>query len=280
MTKTTHTHRGTCQACGSVQAVDNVSSLVAKHGYQVVGYFRGVCQGAGKKPAEHDVTLTRTVIAFCEETARSHDAAVACLKDGSSVPNTFERWNPTKKVEHTTKAGHSYTVTGCNDVLPIAHATPAERAKAIALAIHDEEMHASGLRSHADGLTRYVLVRFGQPLYVAAELDAPKVKEAAPTVDVKTATVTGTYKTKAARKDALDRLSRQYDKARKVLQDAYLNGNRDAAGAMDLYYAAYQLNQWRPKHSAAARTLYPSLESTVAEIETLVKAREAVKAAP
>jgi hypothetical protein len=280
MTKTTHTHRGTCQACGSVQAVDNVSGLLAKHGYQVIGYFSGTCQGSDRKPAEHDVAYTRTVIAFCTETAASHDAAVACLKDGSSVPKTFERWNPTKKVVHTPKHGAPYTVTGGNDKLPIAQATPAERTKAIALAIHNEELQASGLRSHADGLTRYVLVRFGSPLYVAAELDAPKVKPAAPTVDVATATVTGTYKTKAARKEALDRLSRQYDKARKVLQDAYLNGNRNAEGALDLYYAAYELHQWRPKHSAAARTLYPSLASTVAEIEALVKAREAVKAAP
>ncbi len=281
MTKTTHTHRGTCQACGSVQAVDNVSGLLAKHGYTVNwGYFNGTCQGSGRKPAEHDVTLTHTVIAFCTETAASHDDSIAALKDGTTVPSTFLRWNPTKKVEHKSRGGGTYTVTGCNDELPIARATAEERAKAIALAIHEHEMHASGLRSHADGLTRYVLVRLGQPLYVAAELDAPKVKEAAPTVDVATATVTGTYKTKAARKEALDRLSRQYDKARKVLQDSYLNGNRNAEGALDLYYAAHQLNQWRPKHSAVARKLYPALAATVAEIEALVKAREAVKAAP
>lgn len=59
MTKTTHTHRGTCQACGAVQASANSNSLIAKHGYTVQGhYFNGTCQGSDKRPAEHDVTHT------------------------------------------------------------------------------------------------------------------------------------------------------------------------------------------------------------------------------
>jgi hypothetical protein len=280
MTKTTHTHRGTCQACGSVQAVDNVTGLVAKHGYQVIGYFSGICQGAGQKPAEHDVTYTHKVIAFCTEQAAKHDAAVACLTDGSSVPSTFLRYNPTKVETHERKDGSTFTTTGGDDILPIAKATEEERAKAIQLAIHNEQLQASGLRSHAHGLTVNVLVRLGQPLYVAAELDAPKVKPAAPVVDVKAAKVTGTFTTKAARKDALDRLNRQYGKLRGQIHDAYLRGNRSAEGAMDLYYAANELHQWRPKHSAAARALYPALAAVVDDVDALVKAREAVKAAP
>jgi len=280
MTKTTHTHRGTCQACGSIQAVDNGSGLVAKHGYQVIGYFSGVCQGAGRKPAERDVTYTRTVIDFCTTQAFEHDNRAGLLKTGTTVPSTFERWNATKVVTHTPKHGKPYNTTGGYDTLPIAKATNEERAHAVKIAIHNEELQASGLRSHAESLTRHVLVRFGEPLYVAAELDAPKPKEAAPTVDVATATVTGTYKTKAARKEALDKLNRQYEKARRVLQDAYLNGPRNNTSMTELYYAAQQLSQWRPRHSEAARKFYPALESTVAEIEALVKAREAVKAAP
>jgi hypothetical protein len=282
MTKTTHTHRGTCQACGSIQASANSNSLIAKHGYTVNwGYFNGTCQGSDKRPAEHDVTLTKTVIQFCTETAADHDASIAALKDGSSVPATFERWNPTKKVEHKTRGGGSYTVTGGNDVLPIAKATPAERAKAIALAIHEHEMHASGLRSHADMLTRFVLVRFGQPLFAVADM-VPVAKPAAPTVDVKAAKVVGTFATKAARKDALDKLSRQYDKARDVIQKTYLALPHDqrTEAKTEVYYGPYQLNHWRPKHSAAALKEFPELAATVKTIEELVAAREAVKAAP
>lgn len=284
MTKTTHTHRGTCQACGRVHAVDNVSGLVAKHGYTVdYGYFNGVCTGGeGFKPAEHDVKLTNRVIESCAIRAAERDSWIAELKDGRTIPATFERWNPMKKVEHTAKGGHTYTVTGCNDVLPIAKATKEERAKAIALAIHNHEMHASGLRAHAHRLTVNVLVRLGKPLYVAAELDAPKVKEAAPVVDVATATVTGTYKTKAARKEALDKLNRAFEKARNELQNLYLtlsHAERTEAKT-EVYYGPMQLNHWRPKHSMQALNEFPGAASIVERIEALIKAREAVKAAP
>jgi hypothetical protein len=283
MTKTTHTHRGTCQACGHVQAVDNASQLVAKHGYTVDwGYFNGTCQGSGKAPAEHDVSLTNTVIRFCTEAAASHDDSITDLKNGTTVPATFERWNPTKIVTRKSRfGGGTYTTTGDNDVLPIVYATPAERARAIAIAIHDHEMHASGLRSHAQGLTQFVLPRHGQPLFAVADM-VPAVKPAAPVVDVKAGKVEGAFATKAARKEALDKLSRAYDKCRNVIQGAYLalpHAERTEAKT-EVYYGPYQLNHWRAKHSAAVLNEFPSLASTVAEIEALVKAREAVKAAP
>lgn len=280
MTKTTHTHRGTCQACGHVQASANANALIAKHGYTVDwGYFNGTCQGSDKAPAEHDVTLTRNVIAFCTETAADHDEEIADLKSGKTVPSTFARYNPNKVVEHKTRRGDTYTTKGGDDMLPIAQARPDERTKAIALAIHEHEMHASGLRSHADILTKFVLVRLGQPLYLAADLDAPKPKAVAPVVDVANAKVVGEFKTKAARKDALDKLNRQFEKLRERVSDAYLAGDRGERGRT-LYYAAHGLSQWRPHHSAAVLELYPALASTVAEIEALVAAREAVKAAP
>lgn len=283
MTKTTHTHRGTCQACGSVQASDNGNSLIAKHGYDVAhGYFNGTCQGSDKKPAEHDVTYTHSVIKFCTETAAGHDDAVTDLKNGTTVPATFERYNANKVVVRKSRGGHTYETKGGNDTLPIAQASQGERAKAIAIAIHEHEMHASGLRSHASGLTQYVLPRKGQPLYVAAELDAPKPKAAAPTVDVQAGKVVGAFATKAARKDAMDKLSRAYDKARNTIQTAYLalpHAERTEAKT-EVYYGPYQLNHWRPKHSMLVLNEFPSLASVVADIEALVKAREAVKNAP
>lgn len=284
MTKTTHTHRGTCQACGHIQAVDNASQLIAKHGYTVDwGYFNGTCRGSGKRPAEQDITLTMSVIRFCNETAADHDGNVIALQDGTLVPKTFERYNPTKIVTHKSQhGGREYTTTGGNDTLPIALASQGERAKAIALAIHEHEMHASGLRSHAVNLTRFVLVRLGKPLYLASDLDKPVVKAPPPVVDVARAEVVGTFKTKAARKEALDKLSRAYDKCRDKLQNTYLalcEAERTQAKT-DVYYGPYQLNHWRPKHSAAVLKEFPALASTVAEIEALVKARDAVKAAP
>lgn len=228
-------------------------------------------------------THTHSVIRFCTETAADHDDSITDLKTGKTVPSTFERYNPTKVVTHKSRhGGREYATTGGNDTLSIALATPAERAKAIALAIHEHEMRASGLRSHADMLTRFVLVRLGKPLYAVADLNVKAEKPAAPVVDVKAGKVEGAFATKAARKEALDKLSRAYDKCRDVIQNAYLaipNDKRTEAQT-EVYYGPYQLNHWRAKHSAAVLNEFPSLASTVAEIEALVKAREAVKAAP
>lgn len=44
----THTHRGHCQVCASIQAIDPKTGRIAKHGYNVrYGSFNGVCFGSG-----------------------------------------------------------------------------------------------------------------------------------------------------------------------------------------------------------------------------------------
>lgn len=61
--KTTHTHKGHCQACGRVQAVDTTNNLLAKHGYTVdFGYFNGICTGSDRKPLEIDKSFTEETI--------------------------------------------------------------------------------------------------------------------------------------------------------------------------------------------------------------------------
>ena len=63
------THNGTCQACGRKQAVNVKTGLLAKHGYVVDWGFHGVCSGAGKLPAEHDLTHMVKVQAQLNEKA-------------------------------------------------------------------------------------------------------------------------------------------------------------------------------------------------------------------
>ena len=47
------THQGTCQICGRIHKVNNVTGLVATHGYTVdYGYFNGACSGSSKLPLE------------------------------------------------------------------------------------------------------------------------------------------------------------------------------------------------------------------------------------
>ena len=58
-----HTHRGTCQVCGSQQAVNNETGMMAKHGYTVEhGFFEGECPGSHNLPLESDRTMTDNII--------------------------------------------------------------------------------------------------------------------------------------------------------------------------------------------------------------------------
>lgn len=173
MAKTLHTHRGTCQACGSTQAVDNTTHEVAKHGYTVdFGYFSGTCMGSGYVPAEMDVTKTREMMALCLKSARSEDKHAADLKAGKACPSTFERWNR-DKVKVTVKRGYRYETRGDYDTLPIEQATAEERAKTISAAIRMAEGHASRLRAHEEFLRTFIIPRHGQPLQ-AVKRETPK----------------------------------------------------------------------------------------------------------
>jgi hypothetical protein len=164
--KTTHTHRGTCQACGSVQAVDNVTSLIAKHGYKVeYGSFHFVCHAAGYHPAEQDVTYTRQTIRDCLRQAEWNDEQIPKLRSGAVVPETFERWNKDKIVTKRRRGGGTYETKGGYDTLPIARATPDERRARIEGQIRHHEANRDGLRDHAKFLERDVLPRHGKPLY-------------------------------------------------------------------------------------------------------------------
>src|SRR5579871_3871138 len=50
---TKHTHRGHCQLCDRLQAINNKTSVIAKHGYtKRWSYFVGTCLGSGYKPYE------------------------------------------------------------------------------------------------------------------------------------------------------------------------------------------------------------------------------------
>lgn len=279
--KTTHTHRGTCQACGHEQAVDNVTRKIAKHGYTVdFGYFHGVCPGGrGHKPAELDVSFTHKVILDCTEGAKDEDRIATALRNGTTLPESFERWNKDLRITKRNSWGKEYQTNGAYERLPIAQATEEELKRTVASLIHAHEMRARGLRDHAKTLTAFVLPRLGQPLY-----DTNAVKPVVPdaVVDVKAAKVEGTFKTKAARKNALDKLSRNFDLQKRALQDLCLDvPNHERTKAQDeVYWGPSELHHWRPKHSAKVLEVFPQATKIVADIEMLVKAREAVKAAP
>lgn len=80
MAKETHTHRGHCQLCACVQAINPDTGRIAKHGYTVTnGYFNGTCPGSDvqslhesrkladaaiKSARQEAITLTKTAEDF------------------------------------------------------------------------------------------------------------------------------------------------------------------------------------------------------------------------
>ena len=54
-----HTHKGICQACGRMQAVNNKTGLIAEHGYQVHwSQFVGSCSGSNRLPIQFSTAWT------------------------------------------------------------------------------------------------------------------------------------------------------------------------------------------------------------------------------
>jgi hypothetical protein len=78
----THTHRGHCQVCASVQAIDPKTGAVAKHGYNVkFGFFNGTCAGSGslsmhveRKLSDSQIASARHRAAMKRDLAQSHAA--------------------------------------------------------------------------------------------------------------------------------------------------------------------------------------------------------------
>jgi hypothetical protein len=93
--KTTHTHRGHCQACGRVQAVDTANNLLAKHGYTVdFGYFDGVCTGSDRKPLEVDKSFAEATIVRISEWI---DGRKVLLQEAIEGRKTFSFYSLTTK---------------------------------------------------------------------------------------------------------------------------------------------------------------------------------------
>lgn len=99
-----HTHRGTCQVCGSQQAVDNKTGMLAKHGYTVEhGFFEGECPGSHNLPLEADRTMTDNIIGDLTRQAERIQKRIA--EGPKHIAITYEvgdRYNRVKKVATVT----------------------------------------------------------------------------------------------------------------------------------------------------------------------------------
>lgn len=97
------------------------------------------------------------------------------------------------------------------------------------------------------------------------------------------------FTSKAAQKRVFEDLGRAYEMLTDCIKDKLLEFCRgipqeveeDRNVFIDLYYdLPHNLHQWKKKHSEAVIKLLPDLKDVVAQIESLVEFRVAVKAAP
>lgn len=94
------THRGTCQVCGRIQAVNEKPGLLANHGYTVDwGFFSGICRGSKHLPFEKDCSLVVKSITWAE-------ARIAQIAE--EIEET-KNWNIEDK--HPTRVNLDYTMT-------------------------------------------------------------------------------------------------------------------------------------------------------------------------
>lgn len=85
--KLTHTHRGHCQRCTMVQAIDPSTGNIAKHGYTVPnGYFNGTCIGADLPTLHTSREHADGWIAAARADAKAHRKIVSQLSSGKSHP--------------------------------------------------------------------------------------------------------------------------------------------------------------------------------------------------
>jgi len=265
------THRGNCQVCGHQQHV--MENGLALHGYTVkFGYFNGTCDGSNNAPIQIDRTMTDATIVGLHNYAARQDETAEKLQAGETHPVNVQ----VGKKYDTNKHKHVPIY------VPFDEANPEQQKKAVELAVMECESNARHARSHATDLAALADRLHGTELVAISELELRAVKPPKAVVDIKAATVTGTFGSKAARKAELDKLNREFSDLHSKLQRLYLampHTQRTEANT-EVYYGPSMLHQWRAKHSAAALKEFPEAVDLVAKIEELVKAREAIKAAP
>jgi hypothetical protein len=149
-----HTHRGTCQYCGRVQAVDNDTGLLANHGYSVEWHqHQGTCLGSKLKPLEVARDYADKTITNCIETSNDLFGDAEMIKKGTLKIEFYRQGtNPT---------------TGKSERIPATREEIGDRVAnvQIEVAIGYALREARAYRDHAEMLARLIEERHGQPLH-------------------------------------------------------------------------------------------------------------------
>lgn len=151
--KVTHTHRGHCQLCARIQAIDPGTGRIAKHGYTVAehGYFVGTCPGSDL-PSLH--VERKTADEYIARARRHHADGLALierLRAGKTRPT--QAWNG--KYEMRPAPNRPGRTREVKVMIPFADASPQHQQEAIDDFIRATERDAEHQRKYADNLTRW-----------------------------------------------------------------------------------------------------------------------------
>jgi hypothetical protein len=177
MNKTTHTHKGHCQACGRVQAAANGSRKIAKHGYNTrLGFFMGTCKGSDALALELSHTLTDEIVVKLGEYAAAQTAKVKRLEAGEEFPKTARtsEWISTKYEGRRKIPG-----TGCYREVAFADATDLQQRDAVKAAINEASFQVRQALEHGADLRKLRSEIFGKKLIANKELNKPAPIEVA-----------------------------------------------------------------------------------------------------
>lgn len=173
-----HTHRGHCQMCLRVQAIDMQTGLIAKHGYNVAhGYFSGTCPGSHAPSLHIERVLTNLLIKRCESDAVDHALAMADYKLGNRKPSEARSglWiTVTKVVSKTGRTKSSQEP----EMVPFATAPAHFQDQAVQKEIWFHESHMRAAQDHAKRLTLWADKITGKvEAYRVEELDVGAWKQ-------------------------------------------------------------------------------------------------------
>lgn len=152
MTKVTHTHRGHCQLCARVIAIDTQTGRIAKHGYKVAqhGMFVGICPGSDVLSLHVERSMADRYIADARRRAADALAFAVRLREGKAKP--AQAWNGEyKRVLKPTRGWPDRTVEE-KVIIPFADASPDYQRRAVAEFVEAVERDARVAHDYANDL--------------------------------------------------------------------------------------------------------------------------------
>lgn len=162
--KIIHTHRGHCQLCTMVQAIDPVTGLVAKHGYTVAyGYFSGTCPASGKRSLHVEMKLAAESIRDALVDAAALGVFVNHLRAGTKHPTKVHGGEYTERDAR----GRREAI-----MVPWDQGTEAQQRTATSNLIYETEGRIRQCQHHARDLTEWVDKIFEKvPAYQVKDLE-------------------------------------------------------------------------------------------------------------